>query len=80
MKEDLSIEENMRVFHDSLFCIHLQRQYSAARELDEFLSTNKIDPKNILDPNIAKYYQALKVSLNYIFEVIILLTIGTYQQ
>eukprot|EP01031_Cornospumella_fuschlensis_P042476 gene42476-51889_t len=50
----------MKVFHDSLFCIHLQRQYSAARELDEFLSTAKVDPKNITDPNIAKHYQALK--------------------
>lgn len=61
LKEDLNIEENMKVFHDSLFCVHLQRQYSAAREFDEFMSTNKLDPKNIADPNIAKYYQALKV-------------------
>jgi hypothetical protein len=62
LKEDLNIEENIRVFHDSLFCIHLQRQYSAARELDEFLAVNKVDPRNITDANTAKYYQALKVS------------------
>eukprot|EP01040_Poterioochromonas_malhamensis_P001446 gene1446-1534_t len=58
--EDLIIEENIKVFDDSLFCIHLQRQYSAARELEEFLRTNKIDPKNISDANLTKYFQALK--------------------
>eukprot|EP00981_Chlorochromonas_danica_P006656 scaffold1447_cov165-Ochromonas_danica.AAC.2 len=60
LREDLSIEENVKVFHDSLFSIHLQRQYSAARELDDFLRINNIDPRNIVDVNTAKYYQALK--------------------
>lgn len=63
--EDLIIEENIKVFDDSLFCIHLQRQYSAARELEEFLRTNKIDPKNISDANLTKYFQALKVSSEF---------------
>lgn len=66
LKEDLNVEENIKIFHDSLFCIHLQRQYSAARELDEFLKTNKIDPKSMPDPNTAKYYQALKVRLSMV--------------
>jgi hypothetical protein len=58
--EDLIVEENIRVFDDSLFCVHLQRQYSAARELDDFLKSNKVDVKNITDLNLAKYFQALK--------------------
>ena len=62
LREDLIVEENVRVFDDSLFCVHLQRQYSAARELEEFLKSNKVDVKNITDPNLVKYYQALKVS------------------
>ena len=51
------------MFDDSLFCIHLQKQYSAARELEEFLKSNKVDPKNITDVNMAKYFQALKVRI-----------------
>lgn len=55
------MEENVRVFDDSLFCVHLQRQYSAARELEDFVKLNNVDIKNIQDPNLAKYFQALKV-------------------
>ncbi len=61
LKEDIYMEENINFFNDSLFCIHLQRQYSAARELDEFILSNRIDSRCIQDPNTAKYYQALKV-------------------
>ncbi len=61
LQEDLIVEENVRVFDDSLFCVHLQRQYSAARELEDFIKTNNVDIRNIQDPNLAKYFQALKV-------------------
>jgi hypothetical protein len=61
---DLGIVANLKVFDDSLFCVHLQRQYSAAKELEEFLKKDKIDIRNISDVNTAKYYQALKVFLN----------------
>lgn len=61
--EDLIILDQITVFDDFLFRVHLQRQYSAARELDEFLRINKLDPKAISDPNTLKYYQALKVSI-----------------
>ena len=46
-------------FDDTLFCVHLQRQYSAFREMNEFILSNNIDVKNIKDPNQAKYYKAL---------------------
>lgn len=35
--EDLVIDESLLSFDDSVFAIHLQRQYSAAIELEEFL-------------------------------------------
>lgn len=59
--QDLGVVDTPKVFDDSLFCVHLQRQYSAAKELEEFLKKDKIDVRNITDANIAKYYQALKV-------------------
>lgn len=58
---DLSLVEMPKVFDDALFCIHLQRQYSAAKELEEFLKKGKVDVRDISDANTAKYYQALKV-------------------
>ena len=61
-KEDLTIGLDSERTDDSLFCIHLQRQYSAAREFEEFLKSNGTDIKNIKDPNKLKYYHALKVS------------------
>lgn len=65
--EDVIAQENVRVFDDTLFCVHLQRQYSAARELEEFLASNKLDLNRIEDPNTAKYYQALKVTITFLF-------------
>lgn len=56
--DDLVVAED-GMFDDCIFCIHLQRQYSALRELSEFLATNEIDPKKIDDVNLLKYYKAL---------------------
>lgn len=61
LRQDLAIVENLHVLDDALYCVHLQRQYSAAKELEEFLRKDKIDVRNIADANTAKYYQALKV-------------------
>lgn len=62
LQEDLFLSNNLNKFDDFLFCIHLQRQYSAAKELDEFLKlNNRGDIKNFSDVNSQKYYQALKV-------------------
>lgn len=47
--------------HDAIFCIHLQRQYSAARELNAFLEKYNMDVKNITEESEIKYLQALEV-------------------
>ena len=58
LREDLTVDDQVKVLDDCLFCIHLQRQYSAARELEEFLASgNSLD-----DVNSMKYLQALKVN------------------
>lgn len=56
--EDIISNDHVRVLDDCLFCVHLQRQYSAARELDEFLKTKS--GNNSDDGHAAKYFQALK--------------------
>lgn len=61
-KEELTVDETAKNIDDSLFCVHLQRQYSAAREFEEFLKVNGTDLKSIKDPNKLKYYHALKVN------------------
>lgn len=70
LQEDLFLSTDLKKFDDCLFCIHLQRQYSAAKELDEFLKlnncTNPNDIKNFSDANSKKYYQALKVSFLFL--------------
>jgi hypothetical protein len=59
--EDLIVDESSKRFDDSIFCIHLQRQYSASRELEEFISTKHSMVKQTEDFSMAKYFQALKV-------------------
>lgn len=59
MLEDITANDHVKVLDDCLFCVHLQRQYSAARELEEFLKTK--NDSNADDSRAAKYFQALKV-------------------
>ena len=56
--EDLIVEEHVTVFDDCLFAIHLQRQYSASRELEVFLKADETEKKS--DASAAKYLHALK--------------------
>jgi hypothetical protein len=65
--EDIYVDQNVKVFDDTLFAVHLQRQYSASRELQEFLSTYASNKKGLRDTNAEKYYQALKVLVSIIF-------------
>jgi len=53
--------EEISSLHDSLFCVHLQRQYSASRELNTFLEAYGMDKKSISDESELKYLQALEV-------------------
>jgi hypothetical protein len=47
--------------HDAIFCVHLQRQYSASRELNAFCEKYLMDVKNITEESEQKYLQALEV-------------------
>lgn len=59
--EDVSADNSLNAFENSVFCIHLQRQYSAARELEDFQALYDID-SNSKDKNSAyKYLLALQV-------------------
>ncbi len=56
--------------HDALFCIHLQRQYSASRELNAFLEQYGMDVQNITDESELKYLQALEVSYHHLVPLV----------
>ena len=63
--ESVSIEDSNKIqaFEETLFCIHYPRQYSAARELEEFNEAQiNNDTNQPLDSSITKkYLTALKV-------------------
>lgn len=61
ISEKAAVHRNEGLFDDYLFCIHLQRQYSAAKELDDFLAAHK----DLSNPSAstAKILQALEVHL-----------------
>ena len=62
MQTDAVLRDDATLYDDSIFCIHLQRQYAACTELNEFVEeydTKDIDPD---DKHTTKYLNALKVS------------------
>ena len=61
ISEDLVGVRTIKDLQDSLFCIHLQRQYSAYRELNVFLEGYGMDKSKITDEGELSYYQALEV-------------------
>ena len=58
--EDLVATDGFNL-QDSLFCVHLQRQYSASRDLNAFLELYDMDIKSIEDEGAKKYLIALQV-------------------
>jgi hypothetical protein len=52
--------DDIQSFEDSIFCIYLQRQYSAARELEEFEESLLINGDKNAISNV-KFLSALKV-------------------
>ena len=59
----VSETSNISSFEDALFCIYYQRQYSAARELEEFLEANSLSDVTMgTGDNTQKYMKALRVS------------------
>lgn len=65
--EDIVAKEDLGTLHDFLFCVHLQRQYSASRELNSFLESHQMDVRNITDENELNYLQALEVNNDKLF-------------
>lgn len=65
--EDITAMEGTETLIDCLFCVHLQRQYSASRDLQAFLNNYGNDVKKIEDESAKKYLLALQVSfsINY---------------
>jgi len=61
--EDIVGVEEITSLHDAIFCIHLQRQYSASRELYMFLERYNMDIKSITDESEINYLLALQVSI-----------------
>jgi hypothetical protein len=60
--EDIVATEGINL-QDSLFCVHLQRQYSASRDLNAFLENYDMDVKNIEDEGAKKFLIALQVCM-----------------
>lgn len=61
--EDLVATDGFNL-QDSMFCVHLQRQYSASRDLNAFLELYDMDIKSIEDEGAKKYLIALQVGLH----------------
>ena len=65
--EDLFVNPSLASLNDALFCVHLARQYSASRELDEYLAQLKADSSNAApgkegtkrDSNVTNFLNAL---------------------
>lgn len=63
--EDIVGADSISNLHDCIFCVHLQRQYSASRELNAFLEKYNMDVKNITDESELRYLAALQVRTVY---------------
>ena len=74
--EEIIANDHVKVLDDCLFCVHLQRQYSAARELEEFLKAK--NDSNTDDGHAAKYFQALKVRVGLFDDFLALVSFARY--
>ena len=61
LSEDISAYEGTDNLLDAIYCVHLQRQYSASRDLQAFLANYGNDIKKIEDESAKKYLLALQV-------------------
>lgn len=61
LNEEICVVEGADNLLDALFCVHLQRQYSASRDLNAFLKQYDNDVKKIEDESAKKYLLALQV-------------------
>lgn len=64
LSEDVYTDMRTTTIVSHLFCIHIQKQYSAYRELEDFKYLHRNDtPEQLKDPSTVKYLQALKRGL-----------------
>jgi hypothetical protein len=61
---DLSVSSNLALFDDFVFCVHLQRQYSAAREYFEFSSV--CDHSNYQDQRTLQALEVCRIFKGYL--------------
>ena len=61
LNTDLVLSDEYTPFDSQVFCVHLSRQYSASKELDEFIDIHGDDPKKITDIDLQKYLGSLQV-------------------
>ncbi len=57
---DIILNTNLSNLEDALFCVHLQRQYSASREYDDYMASIREDPNIAADPSNQKFITALE--------------------
>ena len=64
---NLILNTNLVTLDDALFCIHLQRQYSASREFDDYMNSIKVDGEGNnkdAEASASKFLHALKKGRN----------------
>ena len=61
LQYDVVVKDVPSLFEDSLFCIHLQSQYAACTELNEFLDSGASNEVEAEDKHTKKYLNALMV-------------------
>ena len=65
ISEDVQLDPSSSGMSSHLFCIHIQRQYSAYRELEDFKQLRRMDAVDqTRDPAMIKYRQALDRGYN----------------
>lgn len=68
LQPDVVVRDIPSLFDDSLYCVHLQRQYAACTELNEFLESQEADNAKGYklsesdEKRVKKYMSALMVS------------------
>ena len=79
LSDDVYVDDDRYTFDDGIFSIQMQQQYSASRELEEFMAAHKDDKSDAEDPNKIKYLNALKViwssKLLYVYKYFLLLVL-----
>jgi hypothetical protein len=61
LSEDIVSVKEVEYIPNTLFCIHAQRQYSAARNLLQFLQKYNMDETSIKEEDALRYFETLKV-------------------